>query len=599
MRMARPVDPDAQYRLKPHINGGYTYASTQPSYIDPDTGKKKYRYVHWGSLDENRKFTPGSQFYLATPEERSRLIFPEGWDISEAKKLAGMRKPGRPAYDGEDKNRLYGDIWLLERIAEKTGIRQDLEEVFGGNSEIVDDIITLAVFPYITKFTYNRVARWQDVAGAPSSRELTPGEITRLTQSITERHRMALLKLRAARLQKDEFCAVDSTSRSAYGGSLADIKWGKNKDRLPLEQTTEVVVYTLSSHMPVYYRTFPGNIPDVRSYDVILTDLDHAGFKELILVTDRGYESLRNLEKYILRSQSAVMCVKTGQSEVLKAIKELGEYGARPDGMTVDPVAMVYHKQYDVEYEVGSTGQSTKKSDRLRLNLYFDSVRRSLELMNLDIALSFQQASLEELLLNNGTFVDAAAIARDYSYYNVTYDPATMTIQSYEINEKKVEKSRRLSGFFSIMTHGLDFGAMEAYRTYELRDEQEKYFQQMKSQMVADRQRNWSEEGKTGRLFILFISLVLSSWVRHIWKSTELFDLFSSSLEILDEMRPIRLIEHTNRAKVITPFVGKQVDICEAFGFAIPEGCAPVYTSRQTPKRKRGRPPKPAVERSF
>jgi len=597
--MARPVDPDAQYRVKPHINGGYTYASTQPSYVDPDTGKKKYRYVHWGSLDENRKFTPGSQFFLATPEERSRLIFPEGWDISEAKKLAGMRKPGRPAYDGEDKNRLYGDIWLLERIAEKTGIRQDLEEVFGGNGEIVDDIITLAVFPYITKFTYNRVARWQDVAGAPSSRELTPSEITRLTQSITERHRMALLKLRAARLQKDEFCAVDSTSRSAYGGSLADIKWGKNKDRLPLEQTTEVVVYTLSSHTPVYYRTFPGNMPDVRSYDVILTDLDHAGFKELILVTDRGYESLRNLEKYILRGQSAVMCVKTGQSEVLKAIKELGEYGARPDGMTVDPAAMVYHKQYEVEYEVGSTGQSTKKSDRLRLNLYFDPVRRSLELMNLDIALSFQQASLEELLLNNGAFADAAEIARDYSYYKVTYDPATMTIRSFEINEKKVEKSRRLSGFFAIMTHGLDFGAMEAYRTYELRDEQEKYFQQMKGQMVADRQRNWSEEGKTGRLFILFVSLVLSSWVRHIWKSTELFGLFSSSLEILDEMRPIRLIEHTNRAKVITPFVGKQVDICEAFGFAIPEGCAPVYTSRQTPKRKRGRPPKPAVERSL
>ena len=393
--MARPVDPNAQYRVKPHINGGYTYASTQPSYVDPDTGKKKYRHVHWGSIDENLKFKPSSQFFLATPEERAQLIFPEGWDMSEAKKLTGLRKPGRPAYDGEDRNRLYGDIWLLEQVAEKTGIRQDLEAVFDGNSEIVDDIITLAVFPYITKFTYNRVARWQDIAGAPSARELTPSEITRLTQSINERHRMELLRLRAARLQKDELCAVDSTSRSAYGGSLADIAWGKNKDRLPLEQTTEVVVYTLTSHMPVYYRTFPGNMPDVRSYDVILTDLEHAGFKELILVTDRGYESLRNLEKYILRGQSTIMCVKTGQAEVLKAIKELGEYGARPDGMTVDPIAMVYHKQYEVDYDVKSTGQSAKKSDRLKMNLYFDPVRRSLELMNLEIALSFQQTSLE------------------------------------------------------------------------------------------------------------------------------------------------------------------------------------------------------------
>jgi hypothetical protein len=140
---------------------------------------------------------------------------------------------------------------------------------------------------------------------------------------------------------------------------------------------------------------------------------------------------------------------------------------------------------------------------------------------------------------------------------------------------------------------------MEVFRAYRLRDEQEKYFQQMKDQMVADRQRNWSEEWKTGRLFILFVSLVLSSYVRHIWKSTFLRELFSSSLDVVDEMRPIRLIEHTNRAKMITPFVGAQIDICEAFGFEIPEGCAPTYMSRQKPVRKLGRPSKKAVERDL
>ena len=581
--MPRPVNPEAQYRVKPHITKGYIYASTQPSYIDQETGKKKYRYIHWGRIDDNLRFIPGAAFYQASPEERSRLVFPDEWDMSEAEKLTGLRQPGRPAYDGKEQNRLYGDIWLLEGVAEKTGIRQDLESVFSGNTEIVDDIITLAIFPYITKFSYNRVARWQDVAGAPSSRELTPSVITRLTQSITEQHRMELLRLRAARLSKDELCAVDTTSRSAYGNGLADIQWGKNKDRLPLEQTTEVVVYTLSSHMPVYYRTFPGNMPDSRGFDIILTDLEHAGFKELILVTDRGYESLRNLEKYILRGQSIVMCVRSGQGESLKSIRELGTFGARPEGMTVDADARIYHKQYEIEYDVKSTGKSVKKADRLKLNLYFDPIRRGLELMELDIALSYQEASLEWLLQNNGSFASDTEVKRNYSYFKVTYDPATMAIKSFEQNAKKIEKARELSGFFTIMTHGVDFDAMEAYRTYGLRDEQEKYFQQMKSQMMADRQRNWSEEGKTGRLFILFVSLILSSWVRHIWNSTRLYELFSSSLEILDAMRPIRLIEHTNRAKVITPFVGKQVDICEAFGFDIPDGCAPAYTSRQKP----------------
>ena len=49
--------------------------------------------------------------------------------------------------------------------------------------------------------------------------------------------------------------------------------------------------------------------------------------------------------------------------------------------------------------------------------------------------------------------------------------------------------------------------------------------------------------------------------------------------------------------KVITPLVGSQVDICYAFGFAIPDGCAPVYVSKaKSITRKRGRQTKPNVE---
>ena len=54
---------------------------------------------------------------------------------------------------------------------------------------------------------------------------------------------MNLFRLRAERVEDGDLCAVDSTSRSAYGHFLADIRWGKNKEHLPLEQTNEVVVY--------------------------------------------------------------------------------------------------------------------------------------------------------------------------------------------------------------------------------------------------------------------------------------------------------------------------------------------------------------------
>ena len=116
--------------------------------------------------------------------------------------------------------------------------------------------------------------------------------------------------------------------------------------------------------------------------------------------------------------------------------------------------------------------------------------------------------------------------------------------------------------------------AMQTWELDGLRDEQEKYFQQMKSQLGFDRQRNWSEEVKTGRLLILFVGLILSSYVRHIWKSTDLHKSFSSTLEVFDEMRSIRCVEHTGKTKHITPVVGAQIDIANAFGFKIPDGCA-------------------------
>jgi transposase len=194
------------------------------------------------------------------------------------------------------------------------------------------------------------------------------------------------------------------------------------------------------------------------------------------------------------------------------------------------------------------------------------------------------------------TLDDDKSIKGNYRYFNVSYNQATRVIESYTPNDKKIAKARLVSGFFSIITHKLELTAMETLETYQLRDEQEKYFQQMKDQMSADRQRNWSEEGKTGRLFILFVSMIISSYVRHIWKSTELHEHFTSSLEILDEMRSIRCIEHMNREKFITPFIGDQIGICKAFGFEVPKGCAPDYVSKQSFTHRRGRPRKKTIE---
>ena len=591
--MARPVNPKSKYTVKPHVTHGHIYASTQPWTVDPATGRKVYRYVHWGTVIDGR-FIPGAKYVRASPEERARLIFPEEWDLGAIESMSGRRGPGRPASGGEDRSRLYGDVWLLEKIAEKLGIRRDLMAVFGENREVVDEILTLAYFPYLTKWSYSRAERWQNIERTPGGRALTPKEITLLSQSVTERHRMDFLRLRLARLGKDEVCAVDSTTRSAYGGALADIRWGTNKERLPLEQTTEAVVYTLDSHLPVYYRTFPGNIPDSRSLREILSDLSDAGMPRAVLVTDRGYDCMRNLETYIARGQPMVMCMRTSQSLVSERIDAFGKFDCVPEDMELDLDSEVYFRQYAAEYPVRGLRGQAKPADRFRINLYFDPVRRAAEKKAVDLDVGRQRRALGQILAEGSALDDDASLKRLYGYFDLRYDPATRRLESFSENRKKIDSARSHAGFRAIGTLGVDFTAMETLRHYGLRDEQEKYFQQMKDQMAADRQRTWSEEGKTGRLFILFVSLMVASHVRHVWKTTDLHEKFRSSLDILDEMRSIRCIEHARRAVRITPFVGKQLDICRAFGFDVPKGCGPEYLSVKVDKPRRGRPRNPA-----
>lgn len=589
--MARKADPNSQYKVSIHLNNGYRYASTQPYQIDPDTGKKSYHHIHWGRLDENNKFIPGKNYLVASIAERGKLIFPREWDLSEIKKLSGAREKGRPAIESQNENRLYGDIWLLEQIADKTDIRKDLLKVFCGNEETVNAIMTLAFFLFSGKGTYNQLAAWQRIARVPYERELTSPYITKLTQSITENDRISLLRLRAARLGAEELCAVDSTSRSAWGDGLADIRYGKSKDKLPLPQTMEVVVYTLEGHMPVYYRTLPGNTPDSRSIETILQDLKAAGFKDVVLITDRGYESIRNLEMYIDKKQRMIMGTKTSQAHVRKQIDAFGDFGHHPDDMEINPEERIYFKQYDLEYQIEGKRDNIKQADRLKLNLYFDPVRRGHELVDLDIAVKNQRNALEEIKISKVPLDDDKTIKRVYRFYKLTYDEKARILRSYVLDEKKVANARREAGFFANTTHGLDIDAMTAQRHYRLRDEQEKYFAMMKGILGADRQRTSSELGKEGRLFVLFVAQVIGCYLAHIRK-TKLKSQFSSIQDILNEMRPIRYVEHPGTKPFITPFIGKQVDICEAFEIEIPNGCAPEYAVRKTNKGKRGRPRK-------
>ncbi len=598
--MPRPPRSDGKQQVYLYTCKGYRYASTQPMETDLKTGRKKLTRILWGRLSEDLVFTPNKTFLLADEQTRLSLDFPSDWNLSA---LAGLQddgsaeaavakdRRGRPSYDGVDVNRLYGDVWLLEQICERTGLYADLLKVFGGDREKIADLLTLAIFPYLTGYTYNRVERWQRIAKGPSKRTLSPEAITKFMQSLTEKNRMDLFRLRKGRLANEEFLAVDSTSRSCHGNSLSSVRWGKNKEGDKLRQTNELVVYGLASHMPVYYRQFPGNMPDTRSVDVLLTDLSHAGFGKVPLLMDRGYSSVASMEMLLAKGHPFIMCTKVGWSLVGGVIDSLGIRGdgTRPPCFTLDPRYKLYHYQQEIPYSIMRNGGREESLEGLMLNLYYDPVRRGQDIIELDIDRHDQERDLAAIV-SEQLAVTPKEAKKFFPYHRVVFDGQQNHIVSYSLDQNALDKAIRLSGFIAIISYGIKGDSKRIWDIYHLRDEQEKLFSQMKTQIAARRTRAWSEEAHEGRLLVLFVALTFSSHLRHIWKTTPLYDQFSSSLEILDEMRSIRCIEHTGKAKKITPFIGKQRDICEAFGVAIPKGCEPAGKQKKKPGKKTTKP---------
>ena len=215
-----------------------------------------------------------SHLDLATVDVLSLTWGPIYWDLSELEGLAGEAAVGSGLADPDSfENKLYGDVWLLLRIAELRGVTRDLMTVFFHQAEVVNDVLTLAIYPYLTGRSLSRLPRWQRSVKVPATHELTPSRVTRLTQSVTHDQVMEFFRLRIARQPGGAYYACDSTTRTAWGTHVAEIRYGRNKDNRDRDCTLEVVVYSLTAHEPVYYRTFPGNMPDARTVRTIVKDL--------------------------------------------------------------------------------------------------------------------------------------------------------------------------------------------------------------------------------------------------------------------------------------------------------------------------------------
>lgn len=590
--MARPRREDNKIYLHTHFNNGYIHAVSREPYEDKVTHKRKFKIVIWGKLDENNLFIPNIRFIHSFTDDE-RFVFPDSWNLLEVEKIKADNKPGRPSYDDNDTSRLYGSVWFLEQIADKIGLLDDLKKVFDNNKAKVEDLLTLAFYPLLSQRSYNHLATWQDIERLPSSnRKLTPPDITFITSEITEQNRMDFSSERMKRVSKDDVLAVDSTSKSTYGVELAEIRYGNNKEHLPLKQTNEVIVYSLKDHLPVFWKQLPGNIPDSRTVEEIYTELEHAGFYKIPLLTDRGYSCDHVLDFLIAKGNPFLTAVKTSY-KVVKDTIAMVENGELK--FSIDEESGLYYLQRPLPWHYSKSNGDICKKDSIMLNLYLDDVRKAYRKKDFAIVLQRECNELNKMITEASIIENQEELSSQFRYHILHFSSEGLLV-SFEENSNKIKSYLSSLGYFASISYKLKGGAIDMHKLYKLRDDQEKYFLEMKNIALDDRNRASTEKTHSGRRFIMFLTLSVVSYIKSVWsKDEKLKKIAPTVLDVIDEMKCIRCVEHNKRAKYISPFVGKQLAICEAFDLQLPKGCEPSTAKRidsVTGKKRRGRPSK-------
>ena len=594
--MPRKRNPDYDRTLTARLSKGKWYASAKKLYTSQKDMKTKATDVYWGSLEKlpdggqySFRFHPNNAFKLLSQKERENFIYPTEWDLSEYESLIQKSEDHwQDVISAVDESLLFGDVMLMNKIAEDTKMLSHLSKVFDGNETMTSDILTLAYHMFLTKHSWNRVDRWQKIEKTPPPgdvRPLTAPYITKLTQRITEQNRSDLIRLRMRMIDNDDLVCIDSTTHSGYGGKrLCEIDFGKNKDDKQLPCTVETMAYSLNSHMPVYYQTFQGNMVDIRTTELVMNELKELGFdNKVVSCTDRGYYCDDEIQWHIKHGIGLISFAKIDSAIIRRHIPEITYTGA-PYGMKVDPAEKIYCGQYDEPYDFKDV-DGKKYQANLKINLYYNPNFRPPQQTELDIRIQQEREELSEYLAKQRYMPDE--IVKMYKLHRIKRDKDTKEVIDYSADEAKIRRMQKGFGFFAIVTYRLDeYQPLPVLKIYALRGEQEQAFEVMKEINGMDKHNCWSEDGMFGRRFIAFIGNCLVSYARSQWRNDqELFDTFDSTSEMFDEMRPIKCIAHKGNKPRITPLVKDQVLIAEKFNLDIPDYALPVTERKERPKK--------------
>lgn len=479
---------------------GYCYVKAYKMRWDPILKKsKRYLQRHVGRLLENDQIKISPKFSADFPEYSGDDWF---WGankkpVREAEYRRDFPSMPGPVAQNEDESSLQatldvGFTWAAMQIAEESGVRTHLHEVFG--KELGESLLYLAIYKLAGGRAMMTYDLWRQKVWLPKSKRLTGQTISEILASVSREQVVDYFRLRhnrqgavweeiyktnpELRFKPIEY-ALDNTSISTYSNTLSEAQYGHAKRDPELKQINYTVICDQRTGDIVFTYMYDGSVNDISSLSDILFTMQAAGFDldKNILVTDRGYSSLENVQKMINLDIRYLQGVRYSEDSLKR------KFAKHRDSLCKN--AFYSSKEKAFAYTETEPWTQNIESGRLRFDTYIHLYRlvghedETAQLIseNADAIIRLKEAKKivpRDLWASYGHFVESVQ--------------DKMGQVRWVRNSSKIDEAVESAGYFALRSNVVS-DAFEALAIYRQRNMVEQDFNQLKNWLDGDRLR--------------------------------------------------------------------------------------------------------------
>ena len=623
-------------------NSIYVYRAT--SYWDKEKNQPRQKREYLGRID-----TVTGEFIKST-------------GIKGKKAMSMMPKSSKD----------YGNIYLLDKISEKIGLKEILKEIYPYRW---NSILSLAFFAVSESSPFYLFEQWKSHTYIKGLRNISSQSISKLLKELGSMDRLQLDFSINWCIKKGDTSALifDITSVSSYSELMELVQWGYNRDKEHLPQINIGMVFGEPSSLPLFYSVYPGSIPDIVTLKNIVLRLNMFNIKTHLFILDRGFYSRSNIELLNNNNISFLMPISFSTSISKSIIEKHKSTISSPLNSFLINGKVVYGEEDSIEIPIeeckennkekrckesrckaknckeennkvkgkskkedsnnkggndssNSNGNETNNEEhnstntiKLKAFIYYDEERESVEKQRFmkhllevedEVYLRHREKpfkSIDEVKEWMDRKSKEFGISNMSRYFNVLLKQTEVKgikeekreirregkeANSNENNKNNEDKGRKYreinhnnnnislklvknerlildklskSGMTVLITNDDTLNKEKTLSLYRRRNNAEMTFNVLKNRLDGGRLRTHSTDAASGKLFLLFISLILYSALDKLMRDKKVYNKYTIS-ELLEMLKNIRIVKLQSGPTYLTEVPKKAKDIFKLFG---------------------------------